>query len=121
MKKKIDITPNLETLFGPKDENLYLIEDGLNVSIDLQSNGVQIEGTQENIKSLVTFQSSDKENMVQIALRVIAIRERVRINSIRNNTDALWIRANLDHGIACPLTDRDDRNARVRNLFLKQS
>jgi phosphate starvation-inducible PhoH-like protein len=49
MKKKIDITPNLETLFGPKDENLYLIEDGLNVSIDLQSNGVQIEGTLENV------------------------------------------------------------------------
>jgi phosphate starvation-inducible PhoH-like protein len=49
MKKKIAITPNLETLFGPKDENLYLIEDGLNVSIDLQSNGVQIEGTQENV------------------------------------------------------------------------
>ena len=49
MKKKIAITPNLETLFGPKDENLYLIEDGMNVSIDLQSDGVQIEGTQENI------------------------------------------------------------------------
>jgi phosphate starvation-inducible PhoH-like protein len=49
MKKKIDITPNLETLFGPKDENLYLIEDGLNVSIDLQSKGVQIEGTSENV------------------------------------------------------------------------
>jgi phosphate starvation-inducible PhoH-like protein len=49
MKKKIAITPNLETLFGPKDENLYLIEDGLNVSIDLQSDGVQIEGTPENV------------------------------------------------------------------------
>jgi phosphate starvation-inducible protein PhoH and related proteins len=49
MKKKIAITPNLETLFGPKDENLYLIEDGLNVSIDLQSDGVQLEGTQENL------------------------------------------------------------------------
>ena len=49
MKKKIAITPNLETLFGPKDENLYLIEDGMNVSIDLQSDGVQIDGTQENI------------------------------------------------------------------------
>jgi phosphate starvation-inducible protein PhoH and related proteins len=49
MKKKIEITPNLEILFGPKDENLYLIEDGFNVAIDLQSNGVQIEGTQENI------------------------------------------------------------------------
>jgi phosphate starvation-inducible PhoH-like protein len=49
MKKKIEITPNLETLFGPKDENLYLIEDGLNVSIDLQSDGVEIEGTKENV------------------------------------------------------------------------
>jgi phosphate starvation-inducible PhoH-like protein len=49
MKKKIEITPNLETLFGPKDENLYLIEDGLNVSIDLQSDGLEIEGTKENV------------------------------------------------------------------------
>jgi phosphate starvation-inducible PhoH-like protein len=49
MKKKVGITPNLETLFGPKDDNLYLIEDGLNVSIDLQSDGVQIEGTPENV------------------------------------------------------------------------
>jgi len=34
MKKKIDITPNIETLFGTRDENLHVLEDGLNIGID---------------------------------------------------------------------------------------
>jgi phosphate starvation-inducible PhoH-like protein len=49
MKKKIEITPNLETLFGPRDENLLLLEDGFDVAINLRSNGVEIEGASENI------------------------------------------------------------------------
>jgi phosphate starvation-inducible PhoH-like protein len=44
MKKKIEITPNLETLFGKRDENLITIEDGLDVAIDMKSDGVEIEG-----------------------------------------------------------------------------
>ena len=36
MKKKIDITPNIETLFGTRDENLHVLEDGLNIGIDLK-------------------------------------------------------------------------------------
>jgi phosphate starvation-inducible protein PhoH and related proteins len=49
MKKNIDITPNLETLFGTRDENLRLIEDGLNVSVDLKSDSVQIQGEQRDV------------------------------------------------------------------------
>jgi phosphate starvation-inducible PhoH-like protein len=49
MKKKIDITPNLETLFGPRDENLLLLEDGFEVAINLRSDGVEIEGGGENV------------------------------------------------------------------------
>lgn len=49
MKKKIDITPNLETLFGPRDENLLLLEDGFDVAINLRSDGVEIEGGGENV------------------------------------------------------------------------
>jgi phosphate starvation-inducible PhoH-like protein len=49
MKKKIEITPNLETLFGPRDENLLLLEDGFDVAINLRSDGVEIEGASENV------------------------------------------------------------------------
>src|ERR1051326_6511034 len=49
MKKNIDISPNLETLFGTRDENLHLLEDGLNVSIDLKSESVEIEGAARDV------------------------------------------------------------------------
>jgi phosphate starvation-inducible PhoH-like protein len=44
MKKNIDISPNIRTLFGTRDENLHLLEDGLNVTIDLKSDSVEIDG-----------------------------------------------------------------------------
>src|ERR1051326_713817 len=49
MKKNIDISPNLETLFGTRDENLHLLEDGLKVSIDLKSESVEIEGAARDV------------------------------------------------------------------------
>jgi phosphate starvation-inducible protein PhoH and related proteins len=44
MKKSIEITPNIEALFGSRDENLHVLEDGLNISIDLRSNAIEVEG-----------------------------------------------------------------------------
>jgi phosphate starvation-inducible PhoH-like protein len=49
MKKSIEITSNIETLFGTRDENLRLLEDGLNVSIDLRSNGIEVEGAPRDV------------------------------------------------------------------------
>jgi phosphate starvation-inducible protein PhoH and related proteins len=49
MKKALEITPNLEPLFGTRDENLRLMEDGLHVRIDLKSDAVQVEGPQEGL------------------------------------------------------------------------
>ena len=49
MKKNIELRPNLETLFGTRDENLHLLEDGLNVTIDLKPNSVQIDGSAEDV------------------------------------------------------------------------
>src|SRR5213076_1247470 len=49
MKKKIDITPNIETLFGTRDENLHVLEDGLNINIDLRSDSLELEGTPRDI------------------------------------------------------------------------
>ena len=49
MKKNIELRPNLETLFGTRDENLHLLEDGLNVIIDLKPNSVQIDGAADDV------------------------------------------------------------------------
>jgi len=45
MKKSIEISPKIEALFGTRDENLHVLEDGLNVNIDLRSDSIEVEGT----------------------------------------------------------------------------
>ena len=49
MKKALEITPNLEPLFGTRDENLRLIEHNLHVRIDLRSDALHVEGAPEAI------------------------------------------------------------------------
>jgi len=49
MKKNVDITQNIETLFGTRDENLHLLEEGLNVTIDLKADSVEIEGAAKDV------------------------------------------------------------------------
>src|ERR1700681_3840145 len=49
MKKNIEIVPNIQKLFGIRDENLQVIESGLNVNIDLKSDSVQLEGAARDV------------------------------------------------------------------------
>jgi phosphate starvation-inducible protein PhoH and related proteins len=49
MKKNIDISSNIETLFGTRDENLHVLEDGLNITIDLRSDSVELEGAARDV------------------------------------------------------------------------
>ena len=49
MKIALEITPNLEPLFGTRDENLRLMEDSLGVRIDLRSDAVHVEGPDEGV------------------------------------------------------------------------
>ena len=49
MKKNIEISPNIETLFGTRDENLRLLEDGLNVTIVLRPDSIEIEGAASDV------------------------------------------------------------------------
>ncbi len=49
MKKNIEIVPNIQKLFGIRDENLQMMESGLNVAIDLKSDSVQIEGAARDV------------------------------------------------------------------------
>ncbi len=49
MKKSIGISPNIETLFGTRDENVRLLEDGMNVTINLRSNSIDLEGAAKDV------------------------------------------------------------------------
>jgi phosphate starvation-inducible PhoH-like protein len=49
LKIALEITPNLEPLFGTRDENVRLMEDSLGVRIDLRSDAVHVEGPQAGV------------------------------------------------------------------------
>ncbi len=44
VKKSLQLTPGIEPLYGTRDENLRLMEDGLDVQIDLRSESIQVMG-----------------------------------------------------------------------------
>src|SRR5216110_2705491 len=80
MKKSIEISPNIEALLGTRDENLHLLEDGLNVNIDLRSEAVELEGTPRDVgraeqvfsdydqlqRSGHTFNNGDLNSMLRV-------------------------------------------------------
>jgi phosphate starvation-inducible PhoH-like protein len=82
MIKQLEITPNTEALFGPRDENLHLLEGGLNVTIDLRSDHIHIEGAARDVtraeqvfedyeylrKSGYTFHNGDLGSMLRIVI-----------------------------------------------------
>jgi phosphate starvation-inducible protein PhoH and related proteins len=49
LKIALEITPHLEPLFGTRDENLRLMEDSLDVRIDLRSDAVHVQGSEESV------------------------------------------------------------------------
>ena len=49
MKKSIALSSNIETLFGTRDENLRLLEDGLKIRIDLRSDAIELEGATRDV------------------------------------------------------------------------
>src|SRR5947208_5787037 len=82
MNKQLEITPNLEALFGTRDENLHLLEGGLNVSIDLRSDHIFLEGAARDLarveqvfadyehlrKRGYTFYNGDLGSMLKIVI-----------------------------------------------------
>jgi phosphate starvation-inducible PhoH-like protein len=49
MKKNIELSSNIEALFGTRDENLHVLEDGLNINIDLRSDRIELEGAPRDV------------------------------------------------------------------------
>jgi phosphate starvation-inducible PhoH-like protein len=92
MKKRIEVSSNIETLFGTRDENLHVLEDGLNITIDLRSNGLEVEGAPKDVaraeqvfadydhlqRSGYTFNNGDLNSM----LRVLAADPKASLRSL---------------------------------------
>ncbi|GAC1429266.1 MAG: PhoH family protein [Terriglobales bacterium] len=82
MKKSIELSPNIEPLFGTRDENLHVLEDGLNVSISLRSNSIELEGNPNEVsraeqvfldyghlqRSGFAFQNGDLNSMLRVVI-----------------------------------------------------
>ena len=80
MKKSIEVSSNIESLFGTRDENLHVLEDGLNITIDLRSNGIEVEGAPRDVaraeqvfadydhlqRSGFTFNNGDLNSMLRV-------------------------------------------------------
>jgi len=80
MKKSIGVSPNIETLFGTRDENVRLLEDGLNITINLRSNAIELEGAAKDVaraeqvftdyetlqRSGHTFNNGDLNSMLRV-------------------------------------------------------
>jgi len=80
MKKSIGLSPNIETLFGTRDENVRVLEDGLNITVNLRSNGIELEGAARDVaraeqvfadyenlqRSGFTFNNGDLNSMLRV-------------------------------------------------------
>jgi phosphate starvation-inducible PhoH-like protein len=81
-KISLDITAGIEPLYGTRDENLRLLEDGLHVTIDLRSDAVHVTGADEDTarvarifsdfeylrKSGITLQNGELHGMLRLVV-----------------------------------------------------
>ena len=94
-KRALDITAGIEPLYGTRDENLRLLEDGLHVTIDLRSDGVHVTGPDEATervarvfsdyeylrKSGITLQNGELHGMLKLVVADPAISLRSLVES----------------------------------------
>src|SRR5579872_3514139 len=100
MQKTIEITPNIEPIFGTRDENLHLIQDSLKVHIDLRSDALYIEGEPEAVarveqifsdfealrRSGVTLQNGELNGMLKLVVADKSITLRGLVESGRQRS-----------------------------------
>jgi phosphate starvation-inducible PhoH-like protein len=82
IKKSLEITPGIEPLYGTRDENLRLMEDGLQVTIDLRSDAIQVTGPATGVEQVerifadyeslrrggVTLQNGELKGMLKLVI-----------------------------------------------------
>jgi phosphate starvation-inducible PhoH-like protein len=100
IKKSLEITPGIEPLYGTRDENLRLMEDGLQVTIDLRSDAIEIGGSPESVeqvtrifadfeslrKSGVTLQNGELKGMLRLVIADPGVTLRSLVDSGRQRS-----------------------------------
>ncbi|MGA2896122.1 MAG: PhoH family protein [Acidobacteriaceae bacterium] len=100
IKKSLEITPGIEPLYGTRDENLRLMEDGLQVTIDLRSDEIEIGGPPESVervtrifadfealrRSGVTLQNGELKGMLRLVIADPAVTLRELVESGRQRS-----------------------------------
>ena len=100
MTKPIEITPDIEPLFGTRDENLHLIEALLKVRIDLRSDALYVAGEPDAIERVeqifadydalrragVTLQNGELHGMLKLVLADKAVTLRGLVDSGRQRS-----------------------------------
>jgi phosphate starvation-inducible PhoH-like protein len=100
IKKSLEITPGIEPLYGTRDENLRLMEDGLQVTIDLRSDEIEIGGPPESVervtrifadfealrRSGVTLQNGELKGMLRLVIADPAVTLRALVVSGRQRS-----------------------------------
>src|SRR5207302_9438955 len=95
MKKSIDISHHVETLFGTRDENLHVLEDGLNINIDLRSDHIDLEGAPRDVarpeqlfadydhlhRTGYQFQNGDLNSMLRLLVSDATVTLRLRADA----------------------------------------
>ena len=70
IKKALPITPGIEPLYGTRDENLRLLEDGLHVTIDLRSDAIHITGDETQVsRTMSVFSDFDALRKAGVTLQ----------------------------------------------------
>ncbi len=86
-KRALDITAGIEPLYGTRDENLRLLEDGLHVTIDLRSDAIHVTGTDDALdrvarvfadydylrKSGITLQNGELHGLLKLVVADSAV------------------------------------------------
>jgi len=82
IKKSLEITAGIEPLYGTRDENLRLMEDGLQVTIDLRSDAIEVTGPNAGVEQVerifadyeslrrsgVTLQNGELKGMLKLVI-----------------------------------------------------
>ena len=100
IKKTLEITPGIEPLYGTRDENLRLLEDGLHVTIDLRSDAIHVTGSDEGAEQVerifadyeslrrsgVTLQNGELKGMLKLVIADPAITLKSLVDSGRQRS-----------------------------------
>ncbi|HEV2619286.1 MAG TPA: PhoH family protein [Acidobacteriaceae bacterium] len=100
IKKSLEITPGIEPLYGTRDENLRLMEDGLHVTIDLRSDSIEVTGPAEGVEQVerifadyeslrrggVTLQNGELKGMLKLVIADAAVTLKSLVDSGRQRS-----------------------------------